>query len=46
MCELENGVELGFWWFDDGISKLNLQTVKGTHKWCVWSGGMRRNSKL
>ena len=30
VCERENGVELGFWWFDDENSELNLQTVKGT----------------
>jgi len=32
--------------FDDGNSKLNLQTIKGTLMLCVWSGGMKRNSKL
>jgi len=28
VCECENGAKLGFWWFNDGNSKLNLQIVK------------------
>jgi len=46
VCERENGAKMGFWWFGGRNSKLNLKTVKETYKWCVWSGGIKRNSKL